>query len=611
MDPTTTPPPLLAVHNLCISVGNGQQEEQVVEQLSFTLRKGEVLGLVGESGSGKSLTALSILRLLPREAYVSRGEIIWHSPSQGRQNLMLLTQAQLRKVRGREIGVIFQDPMSSLDPTMPCGQQIAATLLAHQLCGKHSARQQALDLLHKVKFEHPRRAYEAYPHQLSGGQCQRVMIAMALACNPALLIADEPTTSLDTLVQANILELFREMGETTDMAMLFVSHDLGVVSQVADQVLVMQKGHALENGPVQHIFQQPQHPYTKSLIGCHPPLHLTLSRLPTLSDFDPGEVQEDVSVGTVLRKLTIPAEEKVSQQWHLQALQPDLVVDNLHVSYAPRRFKWFWEEKEAPLRAVDGVSFAVRPGETLGIVGGSGSGKSTLAKALLGLVKPSGGHIWLQGKPLPLLRYSLQTTAPHPVQAVFQDPYPALNPSLTLGEMLMEPMLAHHLAESREEARAKAYALLAAVHLPAAFFHKYPYACSGGQRQRACIARALAMEPRYLICDEAVSALDVSTQAQILNLLNELKENWSLTLLFITHDMAVARFMADTLAVMHQGKIAEYGNARDVFNQPVHPYTQTLLGAIPKVQFELPTVPPVADFSPRKKKNPGPLWQDI
>jgi len=511
------------------------------------------------------------------------GKAIFQSRTFGEIDLLQLTDKQLQKIRGNEISMIFQEPMSSLNPVFTCGNQVAEVLIWHRKISTQEAKNLIIQLFERVKLPRPEKIYKAYPHEISGGQKQRVMIAMAMANNPAILIADEPTTALDVTVQAHILDLLNELRVQYQTSILFITHDLGVVAEIADRILVMYRGKIVEQGSVLDIFTNPQHPYTKALLACRPKLSVGRKILPTVSDF----MDVDTS-GNIIQKETLLTPKDVVNETistpQLTYPAPLLVVDSLQV-YFPVRKGLFTRSSEY-IKAVDGVSFNVYPNETIGLVGESGCGKTTLGRALLRLVNPTAGSIYFNDTNIAGLADEDMRRNRKNLQMIFQDPYASLNPMHTIGEAIMEPMRVHHVLANEKQRREKVYELLETVNLKAEHFYRYPHEFSGGQRQRISIARALALEPKCIICDESVSALDVSVQAQVLNLLNKLKQEFGITYIFITHDLSVARFMSDRLLVMHAGKIVETGTAAEIYNNPQHPYTRTLLAAIPKGEIE-------------------------
>lgn len=548
---------------------NGE-EKLAVQQLDFALNAGESLGIVGESGSGKTLTALSVMQLLPNKAQ-SKGEIWW----KGNSRLDQLKGAGLNKIRGKQIGMIFQEPLSSLNPVMPCGEQVAEVLRQHLSLDRKSARQRTLEWLSKVELREPERIYRAYPHELSGGQRQRVMIAMALCAEPELLIADEPTTALDVTVQRAVLDLIKKLQTELGIAILFISHDLGVIREVADRVMVMQDGHKVEEADVSTIFSAPQHPYTKGLLNCRASTSQQLRRLPTVQDFlskDEGEL------ALFMEHLNLSEKELANRREHLQTQETILKVADLQVWYAARK-NW-WGKTTEYVKAVDGVSFALRAGECIGIVGESGSGKTTLGKAILRLLPTRSGEICFGDHLLTnLSEQELRPLRPD-LQMVFQDPFSSLNPKFTIHQLLREPLLIHHQDQSSEMHDARIVEVLHQVGLDETVLSRYPKDFSGGQRQRIGLARALLLRPKVLVCDESVSALDVSVQAQVLNLIKELQETYAFSLLFISHDLAVVRFIADRVLVMQKGKMVEIAPTDELFKAPKQAYTRQLLDAV-------------------------------
>ncbi|MCS7298107.1 MAG: ABC transporter ATP-binding protein [Bacteroidia bacterium] len=574
---------MLEVRGLSVSFRTRGGKVLAVDSVSFTLERGQTLGIVGESGSGKSVTSLAILRLIPTPpGKIEAGEIWFESPSLGRVDLLALPENRMRSLRGNEIAMIFQEPMTSLNPVFTCGDQVTEAIRLHRKVSAKEARERALALFEEVRLPNPHRIFEAYPHQLSGGQKQRVMIAMAISCEPALLIADEPTTALDVTVQKTILDLLQELQARHQMSLIFISHDLGVIGEICDEVLVMYKGKVVEKGKIMEIFSSPRDPYTKGLIACRPPLDRRLHRLPTLTDF--LKAPEKLTVEEALRAETVSESTYRERQKALATQPPLLCVEHLQV-YFPVT-KGIFGRVVDYVKAVDDVSFTVYPGETVGLVGESGSGKTTTGRAILRLIEPTGGRITFMGQDvLQLSTRELRALRKH-MQIIFQDPYSSLNPRLPIGTALTEPLLFHKLVNSPKEAREKAVELLEKVGLEPDHFYRYPHEFSGGQRQRIAIARALAVQPRFIVCDESVSALDVSVQAQVLNLLLDLQEQYGLSYIFISHDLSVVKFMSDRLLVMHQGKVVESGYSEDIYRFPQHPYTQKLIEAIPKGRLE-------------------------
>ncbi len=577
-------PKLLQVRNLETTFSTDTGQVKAVAGISFDLREGEALGIVGESGSGKSVTALSIMGLIPSPpGRITGGEILYRTREGTEINLVGLSERAYRHFRGNEMAMIFQEPMTSLNPVFTCGNQVAEAIMLHQRVNKKEALERTVELFREVQLDRPEQMVNAYPHQLSGGQKQRVMIAMAISCRPKLLIADEPTTALDVTVQAAILDLMRSLQERYGMAIIFITHDLGVIAEIASRIIVMYQGEIVEQGPIEQIFLKPGHPYTKGLLACRPPLKRHLRRLPTIQDFFQWQAREQSGEGpdvaAIMQELEVKPHEVAERLERLQTQPPLLKVEGLKTWFPIR--KGVFGRVRGYVKAVDDVSFEVYPGETLGLVGESGSGKTTIGRSIIRLVEATDGRITYKGRNLlELNRRELQTVR-REIQIIFQDPYSSLNPRITIGSAIMEPMRVHGLYENDQRRREKVMELLEQVHLSADFFNRYPHEFSGGQRQRICIARALAVQPRLLICDESVSALDVSIQAQVLNLLNELRDAFGLTYIFISHDLSVVKFMADRIVVLNRGRIEEIGPADEVYFNPQRPYTKKLIAAIP------------------------------
>lgn len=580
---------------------------KAVDNLSFRLGQGRTLGIVGESGSGKSVTSLAIMRLLASTAKIETGRISFLG-----RDLVGLPERQMQTIRGRDISMIFQEPMTSLNPVFTVGAQIIEAIVLHQKVGKATARERAIDLLREVGIPNPQQRVDSYPHQMSGGQKQRVMIAMALSCNPQLLIADEPTTALDVTIQAQILEILRKLRDQRGMAIIFITHDLGVIAEIADDVLVMFKGQEVEYGPVLEIFGQPKHPYTKGLLACRPRLETKYRRLPTVDDFmasveESGEVRvvekrmdadrlahlESTGRGRLLHPkselswLGHPWEEghhAPHTQTVAEGTKPVLAVEKLQVHFPVRR--GILARTVDHIRAVDGISFNVYRGQTLGLVGESGCGKTTTGRAILRLIEPTGGKVLYDGVDLGTLRGRALRAMRRKMQIVFQDPYGSLNPRMTIESALVEPMIIQRIGRNRAERRDRAAALLREVGLETRYLRRYPHEFSGGQRQRLCIARALAAGPEFIICDESVSSLDVSVQAQVLNLFKDLQEKHGLTYIFISHNLSVVKFMSDMMAVMNGGKIVEFGPSENIYANPREAYTRRLIEATPNDDLE-------------------------
>ena len=558
--------PLLSIRDLSIAFETEAGLVPGVEHIDLQVRRGEIVGLVGESGSGKSITSLSILQLLPvPPARVLSGEILF-TDREGRQfDLLQQTPDQLQKIRGARIAMIFQEPMTSLNPVFTCGEQVTEAIRAHRTIKAGEARREAIALFSKVELPDPERVFASYPHQLSGGQKQRVMIAMAMSGGPSLLICDEPTTALDVTVQKTILSLIRQLQQTEDLGVIFITHDLGVVAEIADRALVLHEGKVVEEGPVEELFRHPRHPYTRGLLNCRPALHVRGERLPVVSDYMEG--------------FEPPASQEV--QIPVDYTEVVMKVEDLRVWY-PSRKTWLGKTVRYT-KAVDGVSFDVRRGETLGLVGESGCGKTTLGRALLRLVEPTAGRIFFEGTDLAALPAKAIKKWRSHIQLIFQDPYSSLNPSLTIGSAIAEAMKVHGLGASERERRERVVELLEKVSLRAEHASRYPHEFSGGQRQRIVIARALSLHPSFLVCDESVSALDVSVQAQVLNLLNDLKKEFGYTVVFISHDLSVIRYISDRILVMNRGRIEELGEAERVYLHPRSDYTKKLIAAIPRI----------------------------
>jgi len=564
--------PLLSIKDLSIRFQTEEAQTVAVKKSSFSINKGELVAIVGESGSGKSITALSILQLLPKQAIIS-GEILF---SQNESiDLLKLPANKINSIRGNEVAMIFQEPMSSLNPVFTCGHQVMEAIQLHQQVSKEQARQKIIALFKKVKLPEPENLVNRYPHQLSGGQKQRVMIAMAVSCDPSLLIADEPTTALDVTVQKTILELIKELQQQNNMGVIFITHDLGVVADIADKILVMYKGEIVEQGAAKDILHSPQHPYTKALLACRPAGQVKGKRLPVVSDFL-GEQTEVAS--HKLQGATYNANDK-QQTTNNQPKTSILEIKNLSVHFPVK--KNLFGKPTLFFKAVDDVSFSVQQGDIVGLVGESGCGKTTLGRTILQLIKPTSGSILLDGKDITQIRSSVLRTMRKDLQIVFQDPYGSLNPRITIGNAILEPLKVHAVLNTHKQRKEKVMELLEKVSLDTDHFNRYPHQFSGGQRQRICIARALVLNPSFLIFDEAVSALDVSVQAQVLNLLNDLKKEFGFTAIFISHDLAVVHYIADRILVMHKGKIVEEGTAEQVYFDPKNEYTQKLVSAIP------------------------------
>ncbi|WP_217602660.1 ABC transporter ATP-binding protein [Chitinophaga sp. GbtcB8] len=576
---------LVSIQNLTVTFAVEQDAVKAVNNISLDIPRGGILGIVGESGSGKSVTALSLMRLVQSPGKITAGNILYHAPAQAPVNLLQLSPADMRTRRGNEIAMIFQEPMTSLNPLHTCGAQVSEAIRLHKKVSYKEAKQQTIALFRQVKLPNPEQLLHRYPHELSGGQKQRAMIAMAISCQPRLLIAVEPTTALDVTVQKAILELLKELQQQTGMSIVFITHDLGVIAEIANEVVVMYKGSIVEQGPVQDIFRNPQHPYTKGLLACRPPLDKQLYRLPVTADFmevdATGNIHEkNYAVKELVYNLEIPQSRLMAREQQLQQSPPFLEVTNLQTWFPAQRS--LLGKVKGWVKAVDDVSFTVRQGETMGLVGESGCGKTTLGRTLLRLAEPTGGSIIYKGKELTTLSAADMRDLRKDMQIIFQDPYSSLNPRLTIGQAIMEPMLVHGLYGQERDRKQKVLELLEKVNLHPEHFYRYPHEFSGGQRQRVVIARALALHPSFIICDESVAALDVSIQAQVLNLLISLRKEYGFTYIFISHDLSVVRFMSDRMMVMNKGKIVESGPAGQVYDHPESAYTKQLIAAIPK-----------------------------
>ncbi len=590
---------LLQVKNLSVEFVADGELTQAVKDISFDLLPGELLAIVGESGSGKSVTSLALMQLLPKQAKV-KGELLFAAEGKLPVNLLKLDENSMRSTRGKNIAMIFQEPMTSLNPVFTCGYQVMEAIQLHQKVSADIAKQKTIELFEKVKLPNPAQLTSRYPHELSGGQKQRVMIAMAMSCNPSLLIADEPTTALDVTVQKTILELIKELQQQNGMSVLLITHDLGMVADIADKVVVMYKGEIVEQGKIPEVLQHPKNDYTKALMVCRPGLHERGERLPVVSDFVSGErlrVNGETGSGIgnldwgIGKKMEILNEEMEAidngrlevengQQPTINYQLPKVLqVEHLKVHYQGKR-KLFGKTPDS-FKAVDDVSFTVSKGETVGLVGESGCGKTTLGRTILQLIPATSGKIILNGVDLTDLPKKQLQPLRKDLQIVFQDPYGSLNPRLTIGNAILEPMQVHSILDSTAQRKDKVMELLEKVNLQADHFNRYPHQFSGGQRQRICIARALALNPSFLIFDESVSALDVSVQAQVLNLLNDLKKEFGFTSIFISHDLSVVRYFSDRILVMHKGKIVEEGLSDEVYFNPKEEYTKQLIEAVP------------------------------
>ncbi len=569
----------LKVDRLSVTFKTGNTNFCAVKEVSFELEPGKVLGIVGESGSGKSVTSLAIMRLLDEEKTKVNGSICLNN-----NELSALSEAEMRTYRGNRIGMIFQEPMTSLNPVLTCGYQVAEAIQLHLKTSRKEARNKTIDLFKEVQLPRPEAIFDSYPHQISGGQKQRVMIAMALSCNPEILIADEPTTALDVTVQKSILELLLRIKNERSSSLIFISHDLGVIREIADEVIVLYKGKIVEQAPTETIFNSPQHPYTQGLLACRPSPAFQLKKLPVISDFLKvdlhGETQPSgLTIGEIRERYALSDDEKKHRQKKLYDQEPLLKIKNLNTWFPIK--KGLFRLSTEMVKAVNNISFEVFPGETLGLVGESGCGKTTLGRSIIRLTEPTSGKISFKNQDVLALPPDEMRRMRKKMQLIFQDPYSSLNPKLTVGNAILEPMEVHQLYGNPVRRKKKVLELLDRVNLLPEHFNRYPHQFSGGQRQRIVIARALALQPEFLICDESVSALDVSVQAQVLNLLKELQREFNLTYIFISHDLSVVKHIADRMMVMNKGEIVEIGDPNEIYHHPKEAYTQKLIASIP------------------------------
>jgi peptide/nickel transport system ATP-binding protein len=576
--------PLLRIEDLSVDFIAETGITHALQHVSLSVHRGEVVAIVGESGSGKSVTSLSILQLLPSPpAKYATGQILFTEDGNAWSDLLKRDRHAMQDIRGNKIAMIFQEPMTSLNPVLTCGQQVMEAIQLHRKVSAKVAKEKTIEWFTKVHLPNPRAAFDRYPHQLSGGQKQRVMIAMAMCCEPSLLICDEPTTALDVTVQKTILQLIKELQQQSNMGVIFITHDLGVVAEIADRAVVMYKGEIVEHNTVKNLFMQPQHAYTKALLACRPVNHERGKRLPVVSDFLGAEGVRELGITSNPKSATASALSQTptpNSQSPIPAINVLLQAKNLSVWFPVKRS--FFGKPAEFTKAVDNVSFDVYKGETLGLVGESGCGKTTLGRTLLRLVEPTSGAILYNGIDLAAKKNNELRALRKDIQIIFQDPYSSLNPRLTIGSAIAEPLKVHGLVTGDKARKDKVTALLEKVNLKAEHFNRYPHEFSGGQRQRIVIARALALNPSFIVCDESVSALDVSVQAQVLNLLNDLKREFGFTVIFISHDLSVVRYISDRIMVMNKGKIEETGMADEVYFNPKSEYTKKLIASIPK-----------------------------
>ena len=570
--------PLLHIKKLQVDFRSDGGTTTAVRDINFQLNKGSILGIVGESGSGKSVTSMAIMGILPKSsAIIPKGEILYTKRNGEQVDLLKISESEMRQLRGNEIAMIFQEPMTSLNPTIKCGPQVAEALILHQKMNIKDAKKRTIALFEEVELPRHEKLFNSYPHQISGGQKQRVMIAMAISCNPSLLIADEPTTALDVTVQKTILEILRNLQKKYEMSIIFITHDLGVIAQIAERVLVMYRGDLVEEGNTKDIFTHAKHPYTKGLIACRPPMEKRFTKLPTISDF----VDQEGKHKFVFQEIN--AAQRDIDHKKLYADSPLMEVRNLNTHFISETN--FFGRPKAWVKAVNNVTFEVYKGETLGLVGESGCGKTSLGRALLRMTTSKSGQVLYKGKDLMQMSDKAMKRIRKDVQIIFQDPYSSLNPRMTIGQAIEEPLKVHNILPTHKQRKARVIELLERVNLNESHYNRYPHEFSGGQRQRVVIARTLALEPEFIICDESVSALDVSVQAQVLNLLNELKDEFQFTYIFISHDLSVVKFMSDRMIVMKEGEIVEMGEADQIYAHPEQDYTRTLIDSIPLVEY--------------------------
>lgn len=573
---------LLKISNLTIEFKTENGLQTGVRNFNLQLKKSDILGIVGESGSGKSVSSLAIMGLLPLPPGIIRsGEIIFQKRNGVCVDLLTLSKEEMRKLRGNEIAMIFQEPMTSLNPVKRCGEQVTEALILHKKFSYKQAKERTIELFKEVMLPRPEALFNSYPHQISGGQKQRVMIAMAISCEPSLLIADEPTTALDVTIQKTILEILAKLQKKYGMSVIIITHDLGVIAQIAHFVTVVYKGEIMESGTIEDIFKNPKNPYTRGLLACRPPVDKRYSILPTVKDFLNNNDDESLIKPFVFQEV----DEKKRHEYHekLYASEPLMLVNNLVTEFTTG--KTIFGKTKYAVKAVNDVSLNIFQGETIGLVGESGCGKTTLGRTLMRMIEAKSGDIFYKGENIRQYSSKQMKKFRREVQIIFQDPYSSLNPRMTIGRAVLEPMMVHKIGNSYKERIDKVMELLTRVGLDESHFNRYPHEFSGGQRQRVVVARTLAMQPELIVCDESVSALDVSVQAQVLNLLNELKQDFGFTYVFISHDLSVVKFMSDRIVVMRNGTVVESGEADTLYFNPQNEYTKTLIDSIPKGIF--------------------------
>lgn len=566
---------ILQVKDLAVKFKTQNGLFEAVKGITFHLNKAETVGIVGESGSGKSVTSLALMRLHDAGQTEVSGKVLLDD-----KDIFELNEQRMRAVRGNRMAMIFQEPMTSLNPVLTCGFQVTEAIRLHLNLSKSEAKKRTIELFKEVQLPRPESIFDSYPHQISGGQKQRVMIAMALSCDPEILIADEPTTALDVTVQKTIIELLLKLKAERNMSLIFISHDLGIISEIADRVLVMFKGEIVEKATVKKLFTHPQHAYTKGLLACRPSPAYRLKQLPVIADFM-SDNKKPVTIENIRERYYYPTDELAARKKQLYSHLPILKIESLSKYY--KSGSGLFSTGKEMVKAVNKVSFDVYPGETLGLVGESGCGKTTLGRSILRLIEPTSGNITFEDTNIISLNKTGMRNMRRDMQIIFQDPYSSLNPRLTVGDSIMEPLQVHGLYNSDQERKQKVMELLERVNLLPGHFNRYPHEFSGGQRQRIVIARALALRPKFIICDESVSALDVSVQAQVLNLLRELQQEFKLTYIFISHDLAVIKHISDRMMVMNKGEIIEVGDPDDMYNHPKEEYTKRLIAAIPGI----------------------------